>query len=211
MSPIPPSPPIRGLVFDLYGTLVTRGAGPRAYREVINAMPPWNWLRARRAMLTQPIATISEFHAHFGVRRGPQPAHYERLVREGLDAVELYPDSVPTLERARERGLRLALLSNLAAPYKRPVYDFELDARFDAVVFSCDVGLAKPDARIYELVSARLGLATEALVMIGDTRRDDVRGARAAGLHALHIDRGGRGGDIHSFEQLWRHPLLREA
>jgi putative hydrolase of the HAD superfamily len=44
--------------------------------------------------------------------------------------------------------------------------------------------------------------------MIGDTISDDVSGARDAGLHALHIDRRGRRGDLHDLSRLFEHPLL---
>lgn len=202
---------VRGLVFDLYGTLVTRGAGPRAYHELIRKLPLRKWWRAQRAALTEPIPTVTEFAARFGLDSETKAARLEELVREGIADVELYADSIPTLEQARARGLELALLSNLAAPYKRPVYELGLDAHFDELVFSCDVGMAKPSRAIYRHTSARLGIPPAQLVMIGDTRRDDVRGARRAGLRALHIDRSGRGGDLHDLETLLEHPWIRGA
>lgn len=181
---------VRGLVFDLYGTLVTRGQGWRAYRELIFALPPWKWRSTRRAALTQAVPSIAEFHAQAGVRRGPGPAHYERLVEEGLAQVELFPETLEVLEQAREQGLALALLSNLAAPYKAPVFELGLAERFDTLVFSCDEGVAKPDPGVFSLTAARLGLAPEELVMVGDSVRDDIRGARGAGFaRAVHIDR----------------------
>lgn len=201
--------PVRAIVFDLFGTLVTTGEGWRAYREVIAALPPWKWRAARRLALTQPIPTVTAFREHVGLRRGPAPAQLERLVANGLAAIRLYDDSIPTLLEARRRGLSLALLSNLAAPYKQPVFELGLDRHFDALVFSCDVGLAKPDPAIYVHVAEQLGLAPGELLMIGDTQRDDVRGPRAAGLRALHLDRHGRRGDLRDLAELFEHPLLR--
>jgi HAD superfamily hydrolase (TIGR01509 family) len=200
--------PIRALVFDLFGTLVSKGAGWRAYRELFWMLPPWKWSMARRAALTEAIPTIAEFHARMGVRRGRGPMHFEALVAEDLAAIELFSDSLPTLIETRKRGLSLALLSNLAAPYKQPVFDLGLAPHFDALVFSCDVGLAKPDSKIYEHVTRTLALEPSEMLMIGDTRRDDVIGAQRAGLHALHIDRRGHRGDLHDLARLFDHPLL---
>lgn len=163
---------------------------------------------ARRAALTEPVATITEFHARVGVRRGPGPAHFEALVAEDLAAIELYGDSIPALIEARERGLSVALLSNLAAPYKQPVFELGLDKHFDALVFSCDVGVAKPDRKIYERLAGMLDVKPSQVLMIGDTRGDDVMGARKAGLQALHIDRSGRRGDLRDLGGLFEHPLL---
>jgi HAD superfamily hydrolase (TIGR01509 family) len=193
--------PTRGLVFDLYGTLVTRGEGWRAYRELIfKTLPPWTWKRARRAALTQPIASIAEFREHFGGRRGPPTEHYEQLLAEGLAAVELVEGCIATLERARERGLKLALLSNLASPYKQPVFELGLDRMFDELVFSCDVGMAKPSPEIFEHAAARLGLAPGELIMIGDSRGDDVRGSL-----------GGDAGDPRGCEGARGHSKARGA
>ncbi|KIG18574.1 2-haloalkanoic acid dehalogenase [Enhygromyxa salina] len=204
--------PIRGLVFDLFGTLVTRGPGPRAYRELVLTLPPWKWRHARHLALTAEFPTISAFHAHFRPRRGPAPAYFERLVAAGMAKIRLYDDSIPTLARARAEGLRVALLSNLASPYKQPVFELGLDRHFDVLVFSCEVGLAKPERRIYELVADKLELPASELLMIGDTLRDDVRGAKAAGLSALHIDRDGARADLHGLgDELFAHPVLNRG
>jgi HAD superfamily hydrolase (TIGR01509 family) len=202
------NPPIRALAFDLFGTLVSKGAGWRAYRELFRSLPPWKWPMARRAALTEPVPTISEFHRRVGVRRGRGPEHFEQLLTEDLAAIELFTDSIPTLLEARARGLSLALLSNLAAPYKQPVFELGLAPHFDALVFSCDVGLAKPDRRIYEHLARTLALEPAQVLMIGDTRSDDVSGAQEAGLHALHIDRNGRRADLQDLTRLFDHPLL---
>jgi HAD superfamily hydrolase (TIGR01509 family) len=202
------NPPIRALAFDLFGTLVSKGAGWRAYRELFRTLPPWKWPTARRVALTEPVPTISDFHQRIGARRGRGPEHFEALVAEDLAAIELFADSIPTLKEARARGLSLALLSNLAAPYKQPVYDLGLAEHFDALVFSCDVGFAKPDPRIFEHLARTLGLEPAQVLMIGDTRSDDVSGAKEAGLHALHIDRSGRRADLQSLARLFDHPLL---
>lgn len=194
---------VRGLIFDLYGTLVTTGGGWRAYRELINSLPPWKWSRARRVALTQPLPSVSHMHAMFEPRRGPRVEQLEQLVLDGLAQVECYADSIPTLERARAEGLRIALLSNLATPYKQPVFELGLAQHFDLLVFSCDVGMAKPERKIFVHTSRELGLDPGELVMIGDSRRDDIRGARKAGIRALQIDREGKRGQLHELGQLW--------
>jgi HAD superfamily hydrolase (TIGR01509 family) len=199
--------PIRGLVFDLYGTLVSRGAGWRAYTELISTLPLWKWRRVRRAALTQATSNITEFRRQFGGARGPSNEHFERLVADGIAEVQLFEDTLVVLEQARARGLKLALLSNLASPYKQPVFELGLAERFDVLVFSCDVGMAKPERAIFEHTAAQLGLPPAELLMIGDSRSDDIRGARAAGMQALHVEPRGRG-DLRRLGELLEHPLL---
>lgn len=195
---------IRGLVFDLYGTLVTRGAGPRAYRELIVSLPASAWMQAREVGLTEPIPTISDFLARFDRSGQRDPAPFERQLSADIAQVELFADTLATLERARAEGLALALLSNLAAPYKAPVAQLGLEGRFDTLVFSCDEGVAKPSPEIYARVQSRLGLRADELLMVGDSRIDDVEGPRAAGLRALHLDRSGENGDIAGLPELFQ-------
>lgn len=61
---------------------------------------------------------------------------------------------------------------------------------FDDVVVSADVGLAKPDPAIFRLAADRLGVTSEACLMIDD-QPQHIEGARAAGLRGhLHAPAG---------------------
>ncbi len=89
------------------------------------------------------------------------------------------------LRSLRERGLRLALLTNNVREWEprwRPVW--EIDALFELVVDSGFVGIRKPDPEIYELTLSRLGLPGEACVFVDDL---DVNceAARASGMHPV--------------------------
>jgi epoxide hydrolase-like predicted phosphatase len=89
-------------------------------------------------------------------------------------------DVVRTLRR---RGVRTALCSNSWGTEAYPRDDFgEL---FDVVVISGEVGMRKPNADIYELTSARLGLAPAACVFVDDLAVN-VRGAAAVGMCGIH-------------------------
>ena len=62
-----------------------------------------------------------------------------------------------------------------------------LEARFDAVVISCEVGLFKPDPRIYELCLERLVLPAAGTLFVDD-RADNVEGAARVGLRTLQFE-----------------------
>ncbi|OZM73805.1 haloacid dehalogenase [Amycolatopsis antarctica] len=79
----------------------------------------------------------------------------------------------------RARGVRTALLSN--APGAAPAARRELGAHFDALVFSGEVGVAKPAAEVYRIAAERLALPVDACVFVDDSRRN-VDGAVAAGM-----------------------------
>ncbi len=57
-----------------------------------------------------------------------------------------------------------------------------------AVIDSHVAGVEKPDPRAFDLALAALGTRPSDCIHVGDSLRDDVRGAQAAGLTAVHVD-----------------------
>lgn len=86
------------------------------------------------------------------------------------------------LDVARDEGIRTALLSNAAGggSVRR-----RLAGWFDALVFSGEIGVAKPDTEAYRLTAERLGLHASACVFVDDAARN-VAGAVAAGMVGVH-------------------------
>jgi len=105
----------------------------------------------------------------------------------------LYDDVMPCLRTLRGAGVRVALVSNaLGHSLEEVVAHFALDDFICASVSSSDVGVVKPAAAMFETILARLDIAAEAAVMVGDSAEDDVSGALACGCGAILLDRGGR-------------------
>lgn len=97
------------------------------------------------------------------------------------------PESVEILAELRSRGYRLYALTNWSAetfPIARQRFEFL--KWFEDVVVSGEVGLAKPDPRIFELTIERCRLEPAQTLFIDDSLRN-VEAAREAGLHALHF------------------------
>jgi putative hydrolase of the HAD superfamily len=101
----------------------------------------------------------------------------------------VYRDEVWALAAEfRAAGGRTAFLSNSGPEVMARVREhWPLEARFDAVVISCEVGLSKPDPRIYQLCLDRLGLAAPATLFVDD-RADNVEAAARVGLQTLQFE-----------------------
>jgi len=101
----------------------------------------------------------------------------------GLEQPE--PRMFAVVRTAKAAGVRTALLSNSwGNTYPRQGWD----SLFDAVVISGEVGMRKPEERIYRHTAALLGLPTSACVMVDDLPWN-VEAAQAVGMHAvLHTD-----------------------
>lgn len=194
--------PTDAVLFDAYGTLVlptvetarvARRAGAPPLRALLAALGELTDERremVRQLTLVRPLATMKDAAALLEAELGrPVPPalveEQEAVLARQLATFVLRQGTLEALEALRARGVRVALLSNLASPYREPIRRLGLEARVDVAVYSCDVGLAKPDPAIFRLALERLGVADPArAVMVGDRQDLDAQGAEAAGLRA---------------------------
>ena len=108
----------------------------------------------------------------------------------GAIAFEAYPDAVPALRSWRERGLRVCCVSNWDYELGDVLERIGLAGELDGIVTSAAAGVRKPDPAIFELGLRIAGCQAAEAFHVGDGD-EDVEGARAAGIDAIRIDRGG--------------------
>ncbi len=206
---------IRGVFFDLYGTLLCYGdmeaAGESWFhsirRELIvcgRAFDEETLIRVCKEFLIQPEPSVQDDGLTV----------YERRIRElglelGLELeleelrwisaasvaawhahTPLDPEAKSVLGELQGR-CKLALISNFDHPphVHRLLDELALRPFFDAVVISGDVGVKKPDPAIFVPALEQTGLVADEVLFIGDSPEDDVAGAKAAGLRPVLIRR----------------------
>jgi HAD superfamily hydrolase (TIGR01662 family) len=147
------------------------------------------------------VAAAREAYADLDLTLDPSTLHHVLHLEQVAwwAGVEVDPQTIPTLDLLRSRGLRVGLCSN--APYRVESLHAQLDhfglaGHLDAVVFSAQVGWRKPAPQIFERAMAELGATPETSVMVGDSPSDDIAGAQALGLRAVLLQRGApKGGE----------------
>jgi len=92
---------------------------------------------------------------------------------------------IEVLDALRADGYRLGLVSNAAADTAEAWPASSLAARFDAAMFSCEVGAAKPDPKIYLAAMTALGARPADCFYIGDGADRELRAAAALGMTAV--------------------------
>ena len=105
-------------------------------------------------------------------------------------------DVVPALDALRARGLRLTVVSNANGTLCDHLERLGLASRFNCVLDSFDLGVEKPDPRLFELALERSGAARDTTLHVGDLYHVDVVGARAAGLRGVLLDVAGLYEDV---------------
>ena len=174
------------------------------YDDSIYARSWMNALRESGASFTD-----EEFDAEYAAARAAQSESFRRRLTarflgsvDDLGTVEaraarywaypptaLYPDVVPCLEALAGR-FRLGVIANQPSSVRQAMARDGLTRFFEVWGVSDDLGLQKPDPKLFSLVLHTAGVSPAATVMLGDRLDYDVRPAKAAGMHAVWVLRG---------------------
>lgn|GEM_PF-1658892 len=77
--------------------------------------------------------------------------YYENL-RNEIAAIELFPETKDVLSSLKEKGYKIAAISNISVPYTEALYKL-LPHTFNYEILSCDVGVSKPDKKIFDILT----------------------------------------------------------
>ena len=183
------------VIFDLWQTLVpwdleeaerfydrmaeAAGVEPTLFREA--------WLNGHANRATSPIADhLRGLFQELGVE--PDLEAMLAMRREWAKrTLQPRPDALETLAELRRRGHRLGLISVCSQDVPHVWDETPLAGALDELVFSCDVGLSKPDPRIYEIACERLGVEPADCLFVGDGANDELPGAERVGMSALQL------------------------
>lgn len=137
-----------------------------------------------------------------------------------LEKRALVPGTEEMLQFVRDLDFRIGLVSDVAwgLPSYFPLRDlrhFHLDEYFDDMVFSTDVGLRKPNPKMFKIALSNVGASAECSYFVGNNLQADILGAQSVGMTAVlkesdfytHDDRIVPNARISSWEQL--EELLR--
>jgi putative hydrolase of the HAD superfamily len=148
---------------------------------------------ARRQIVASAFAGL----AARGIRMPPREIgdrladHYEALHDAEL---HMFPDAHETLDRLKELGVKLALITNGAAtPQRAKVVRFALEHRFDHIQIEGEHGFGKPEKRAYTHAMEVLGVGPHETWMVGDNLEWEVVGPQRLGIHAIWHDGYGVG------------------
>ena len=124
----------------------------------------------------------------------------ERRLRELTDAfeeasiefgVEVVPDAPATLEELRSRGFKTALVCDTGFTPGRVVRhllgEHGITPLLDVLAFSDEVGVPKPHERMFRTALDGIGIDAAAAAHVGDLKRTDIAGARAAGMRTIRF------------------------
>ena len=197
---------IRGVVFDLdhtlfdrYGTL--RKVLPIFYSHYRSNIPEdlsedvfierfillekkyihFGWLKMLQCCVEDGILVAVAENAYGEI------AHFILHSCWTADAVP-YPFAEPALQKLREMGYKVAIITNGSHDVQaRKIQMLGLEPLTDEIIITGDIGVHKPNALPFDLMSQRLGIPSQELMYVGDHPKNDVEGSRNAGYTPVWV------------------------
>lgn len=205
---------IRAIIFDLYGTLFDVHSVVNACEAAIpgrgmelsvlwrQKQLEYTWLRSMMGRYIPFEAATADALDYCCARLG---AHVEPSLKQALCEAYLrlspYPEAPGVLQRLKERGMPLAILSNGSTrSIASVVSNARLSPVFAHLLSVDDVQVFKPDPRVYELGERALGVRRSEILFVSSNAWD-ATGAGWFGFRTAWINRAGA-----PFEELGQRP-----
>lgn len=103
--------------------------------------------------------------------------------------LRLFPETIPTLIYLKSQGYHLGVISNgITIKQWEKLIRLGLHHFFDEVITSEEVGVEKPDVKIFEQALSRMGCKAENSIMIGNKFSEDIKGAINSGMDAILVN-----------------------
>ena len=186
----------RAVVFDLWDTIARwdPASGVEAAHRIADRLgrdreaflPVWQSGLPQRD--TRPLA------AYFRSFDAAEAVVEELIgIRVEIARRHLVPvgGALETLDELQRLGVARGLISVCTEDVPLVWRETPFSGRFESTVFSCSVGLRKPDPGIYALALDELGVAPEEALFVGDGANDELAGAERVGMRAVLIHRPG--------------------
>jgi len=190
------------VIFDLFGTLIDNYSvdeHERVLQEMAGALgAPGDdfarlWVEMYDDRVTGVFPTLEANIEHICrlLEVNVDAARIGDALRIRLDLTRrtLVPrdGAVETLARLKAAGRKTGLITDCSEAVPRLWHETPFAPLVDAPVFSCTVGLKKPDPRIYRLACEQLAVAPQKCLYLGDGGSRELTGALEVGMHAVLI------------------------
>lgn len=112
-----------------------------------------------------------------------------QICDEYMSSAKLQEDALPALEVLKSRNFKITLVSNTTPLTRVCIEQLELEHYFDHIVFSCDIGIMKPDPRMFLSAMNLMGIRPEETCIVGDRIRTIVLGGAILGARTVLVER----------------------
>lgn len=204
----------RGVFFDLYGTLLIYGDMKKAWADWLFyfhqsltecglsmslgefstecdqffSLPEPSIVDATMTVFEKRIKRLTTW-LNVNICKDDISFVANLIIEKWHQQISLDSDAIPTIQ-ALKKQLKVGLVSNFDHPsyLRRYLAENKMQALFDTIVISGEVGVKKPNPDIFKSALLQTALDPHSVFYIGDTA-DDVTAAKSAGMTPIFIQR----------------------
>jgi putative hydrolase of the HAD superfamily len=211
------------VIFDLFGTLIPMMSSGD-YKKVLTQMasvlsvPFDDLVRLWRSTFDQRMKGDFRTHqdciGHICEQLGVsvensqiEAAAQIRFHMNRREVMTLRPDAIKVLSHLKLKGYKIGLISNCAFETTTFWKELPLASLIDIAIFSCLVGMMKPNPRIYELATKQLSVKPQDCLYVADGIGQELSTASQLGMHAAQISMPGEDEDD-PYREDWEGPII---
>lgn len=170
---------IQAIIFDCFGVLLTENW--LAFKQEKFGNDPVKLAKVTELnhMVDAHLMSEKDYSAEISAMAGVDPDETQRMMRDVVS-------NKPLIEVVYElkKQYKIGVLSNISSDWFKDMFRPEELALFDAFTLSYQVGVAKPDPRIYQIAAEQLGVSCENCLFIDDIEQN-VTAAKEQGMQGI--------------------------
>ncbi|WP_457062249.1 HAD family hydrolase [Mycobacteroides abscessus] len=190
----------KAVIFDVWETLVPLPPAVKrtAFEQTASALGTAPdvleavWRRTRTRRETRPFESYLKWLRTELCANWTSSAMSEAILIRRKIHGEMFlsprPGSIEVLRRLRKRAIRTGAISNCTSDVRSMIEGSQLGPLLDCVILSAEVGIMKPDIKIYREAARRLDLRPAECIYIGDGSDGELNGAECSGMRAILLE-----------------------
>lgn len=214
---------VRAILFDAEGILYYRKDKRREYRKIFKELDiktrvlPESKIQKYRHLASIGHITFDQYKQEvlqlYGITDPAQISRGIQIAQEESEKVQYFDGTQETLNRLKNRNLYLGIVTDTSHPLHVKINKLErggFGSLWDSIISSREVGIQKPDPRIYQLALRQLGITADQAVFVGH-KATELEGARNVGIKtvAFNYERGATADFyIEKFSDLMNLPIM---
>lgn len=188
---------IKAVIFDMFETLVTLFAGSvymgREIAQEIGLAEPkfreiWDTTDEDRTLgkrtlesVIEEVLTVNNCYSEELFEK--IITKRKRMIRESFE--HIHPEIIPLFKWFKEQNIKIGLITNCFFEERDIIKDSVFFEYFDVMCMSCELGIKKPDIRIFQKCMKDLGLEPAECLYVGDGGSLELETAKSVGMHPL--------------------------
>lgn len=130
------------------------------------------------------------FLAFEGIDKNILEKEFYEIFTNRFDKINFFPDVKKNLKLLKSKNYKLVLLSNTESLFAKKIEKkLNLKKYFDFLGYSFEINYLKPDKKAFLFILNKFNMDPKNVVMVGDSLRADIAGAKKVGIHSILINR----------------------